>query len=94
MCIIIYFWILFDCGTVSSVTENSLQMVAEGGGQQFKISVAPLSKTLQGPTMAALVLLNSAGQQLCTLQGPSVLQGSGVGVGSDHSRPRVPVKVM
>lgn len=65
-----------------TVTQNSLQMVAEGGGQQFKISVSPLSKTLQGSTMAAVLVLNSAGQhQLCALPNSVVSSGGG---GADH----------
>lgn len=71
---------------VCTATQNSLQMVAEGGGQQFKISVSPLSKTMQGSTMAAVLVLNSAGQhQLVAV--PSV-RGLG-GIGDHKVAPKV-----
>ena len=62
-------------------------MVAEGGGQQFKISVSPLSKTLQGSAMAAVLVLNSAGQhQLVAV--PSMVGGGG-GVQDHKVLPKV-----
>ena len=73
-------------GCFCTVIQNSLQMVAEGGGQQFKISVSPLSKTPQGSTMAAVLVLNSAGQhQLVAL--PTV--GGGGGIGDHKVLPKV-----